>query len=76
MKLSPITRITVKRFRSFPSASLTLDNPLFLVGRNGSGKSNLAEEGKLPNVRGDDERGKVRRIEYDFRRLVFEGTES
>jgi predicted ATPase len=43
MKASPITSVTIKRFRSFPSATLKLDNPLFVVGRNGSGKSNLAD---------------------------------
>src|SRR5688572_24368800 len=43
MYTSPVTRIALKRFRSFPSATLVLDNPLFLVGRNGSGKSNLAD---------------------------------
>lgn len=39
----PIIKIIIKRFRSFPSATLTFDNPLFVVGRNGSGKSNLAD---------------------------------
>jgi len=43
MKLSPITKIIIKRFRSFPAATLTFDNPLFIVGQNGSGKSNLAD---------------------------------
>jgi predicted ATPase len=43
MKASPITKIIIKRFRSFPTATLTFDNPLFVVGRNGSGKSNLAD---------------------------------
>lgn len=43
MKSSPITKITIKRFRSFPSATLVFDNPLFIVGRNGSGKSNLSD---------------------------------
>ena len=38
----PINKVIIKRFRSFPSATLTLDNPLFVVGCNGSGKSNLA----------------------------------
>ncbi|MHB9009044.1 MAG: AAA family ATPase, partial [Limisphaerales bacterium] len=33
----------IKRFRSFPAATLNFDNPLFVVGRNGSGKSNLAD---------------------------------
>ncbi|MBI4372068.1 MAG: AAA family ATPase [Elusimicrobia bacterium] len=39
----PIIKVVIKRFRSFPSATLTFDNPLFVVGRNGSGKSNLAD---------------------------------
>jgi predicted ATPase len=43
MKLSPITKIIIKRFRSFPAATLAFDNPLFIVGQNGSGKSNLAD---------------------------------
>lgn len=43
MRTSPIRRVTIKRFRSFPAASLELDNPLFVVGRNGCGKSNLAD---------------------------------
>ncbi len=43
MNASPIRKVTVKRFRSFPAATLVLDNPLFLVGRNGSGKSNLVD---------------------------------
>ena len=33
----------MKRFRSFPAASIELDNPTFLVGQNGAGKSNLAD---------------------------------
>ncbi len=43
MKATPITKITVKRFRSFPSATLAFDSPLFIIGRNGSGKSNLSD---------------------------------
>ena len=43
MKSAPITRLLIKRFRSFPTATLTFDNPLFIVGRNGSGKSNLSD---------------------------------
>ena len=42
MNPAPITRIIIKRFRSFPSAVLEMANPVFVVGRNGSGKSNLA----------------------------------
>ena len=43
MKSAPITKIIIKRFRSFPTATLAFDNPLFVVGRNGSGKSNLSD---------------------------------
>ena len=43
MKSAPISKIIIKRFRSFPTATLSFDNPLFVVGRNGSGKSNLAD---------------------------------
>ena len=43
MKSAPITKLLVRRFRSFPTATLTFDNPLFVVGRNGSGKSNLSD---------------------------------
>ena len=43
MNPTPITKIIIKRFRSFPSAVLEMDNPVFVVGRNGSGKSNLAD---------------------------------
>jgi len=43
MNAPPITKIIIKRFRSFPSATLHFDNPLFVVGHNGSGKSNLAD---------------------------------
>lgn len=43
MNSAPITKIIIKRFRSFPTATLAFENPLFVVGRNGSGKSNLAD---------------------------------
>lgn len=43
MNPRPIHRVVIKRFRSFPSAVLDMDNPVFVVGRNGSGKSNLAD---------------------------------
>lgn len=43
MNSPPITKLIIKRFRSFPRATLTFDNPLFVVGRNGSGKSNLSD---------------------------------
>jgi predicted ATPase len=43
MNHSVITKVILKRFRSFPAATLKFENPLFVVGRNGSGKSNLAD---------------------------------
>ena len=40
----PILRsLLLKRFRSFPSEEVRFDNPTFLVGQNGSGKSNLVD---------------------------------
>jgi len=38
-----IKRLLLKRFRSFPSASVEFDNPVFLIGQNGAGKSNFAD---------------------------------
>ena len=38
-----IASLTLKRFRSFPSGKVEFANPTFLVGRNGSGKSNLSD---------------------------------
>ncbi len=43
MKAPIVKRIVVKRFRSIVAADIPLDNPLFVVGRNGSGKSNFAD---------------------------------
>lgn len=43
MKEPIVKRLIVKRFRSIPAADVRLDNPLFVVGRNGSGKSNFAD---------------------------------
>ena len=40
----PVLRqLTLKRFRSLPAEVVELDNPTFLVGKNGSGKSNFAD---------------------------------
>jgi AAA15 family ATPase/GTPase len=39
-----IRRLIVQGFRSIRSEVVEFDNPTFLVGRNGSGKSNLVEE--------------------------------
>ena len=42
--MTPIIRtLILKRFRSIPTERIDLDNPTFLVGRNGSGKSNVAD---------------------------------
>ncbi len=38
-----LRRLILRRFRSFPSEQVEFDNPTFLVGQNGSGKSNLAD---------------------------------
>ena len=38
-----LKRLTLQRFFSVPSGAVEFDNPTFLVGRNGSGKSNLAD---------------------------------
>jgi predicted ATPase len=37
----PIRRIRLKRFRSLLWADVELTNPLFIVGKNGAGKSNF-----------------------------------
>jgi predicted ATPase len=37
----PIKKIWLKRFRSILGARIGLENPLFLVGKNGAGKSNV-----------------------------------
>jgi predicted ATPase len=42
--VEPVVRtLTLKRFRSVPSERVTFANPTFLVGRNGSGKSNIVD---------------------------------
>ena len=38
-----IKSLIVKRFRSIPSEKVDFDNPTFLVGQNGSGKSNFVD---------------------------------
>jgi predicted ATPase len=43
MNVQPVRRVLIKRFRSFPSTELEMGNPIFVVGRNGAGKSNLAD---------------------------------
>lgn len=42
--MEPVVRsLILKRFRSVPTGRIDFDNPTFLVGRNGSGKSNIAD---------------------------------
>ena len=62
----PITSIIIRRFRSIPSEQVDFSNPTFLVGRNGSGKSNfidlfafLAEAMLLPLQAAFDKRGGI-----------------
>jgi predicted ATPase len=38
-----IKKLVLKRFRSAPAETITFANPLFLVGKNGSGKSNVID---------------------------------
>ena len=38
-----VKRLIIKRFRSFPSDTVAFDNPVFLVGKNGAGKSNFSD---------------------------------
>jgi predicted ATPase len=38
-----IKKLILKRFRSIPGEEVTFDNPTFVLGRNGSGKSNFAD---------------------------------
>ena len=38
-----IKRLIIKRFRSFASDTVEFDNPVFLVGKNGAGKTNFAD---------------------------------
>lgn len=40
-KYLPVRRLRLKRFRSLLWADIVLTNPLFVVGKNGAGKSNL-----------------------------------
>lgn len=44
VSLEPTLRsLILKRFRSIPAETVTFDNPTFLVGQNGSGKSNFVD---------------------------------
>ena len=43
MTVPMLRSLHLVRFRSLPSATVELDNPTFLVGQNGTGKSNVAD---------------------------------
>lgn len=43
MTIPMLKKLSLKRFRSFPAAEVWFDNPTFLIGQNGAGKSNLAD---------------------------------
>lgn len=38
-----IKRVCLRRFRSFPYEKIEIENPTFIVGQNGAGKSNFAD---------------------------------
>lgn len=38
-----VTQLLLKGYRSYSKARVCFDNPTFLVGQNGSGRSNLAD---------------------------------
>ena len=43
MTVPMLRSLHLERFRSLPSATVEFDSPTFLVGENGSGKSNVAD---------------------------------
>lgn len=43
MTVPMLERLYLRGFRSFPAAVVEFDNPTFLVGQNGAGKSNLVD---------------------------------
>ena len=43
MNIPMLRNLSLKRFRSVSSAVLEFDNPTFLVGQNGAGKSNIVD---------------------------------
>ena len=66
-----LKNLQIRNFRSVRSANVSFDNPLFLVGRNGSGKSNfvdaiafLADCVNLTLKAAVEKRGGLERITY------------
>lgn len=78
-----LARLHLRRFRSARDAAIEFDNPLFLVGRNGSGKSNivdalafLADCMAMPLQAAVETRGgaaRVMRVDTDAARFDQEG---
>lgn len=79
--MGPTVRsLILKRFRSVRSGQILFDNPTFLVGRNGSGKSNiadafafLAEAMDLPLHEVLDRRGGIANLLHKAPDLKFSG---
>jgi len=66
-----VQKLILQRFRSIPNDEITFDNPMFLIGRNGSGKSNfvdafafLAEAMTTPLQTVLDKRGGIATVRY------------
>ena len=43
MTVPMLHKLSLRHFRSLPAAEVEFDNPTFLVGQNGAGKSNIAD---------------------------------
>ena len=43
MTFPMLSKVDLRQFRSFRSAKVDFDNPTFLVGQNGAGKSNFTD---------------------------------
>lgn len=71
MSIPMLRSLTLKNFRSTPAAKIEFDNPTFLVGQNGAGKSNITDvfpflaeamTSPLPSVL--DRRGGLKSVGY------------
>ena len=74
-----LQKITLRNFRSIRNETVTFANPLFLVGRNGSGKSNfvdalafLSESMTIPLQSVMERRGGMGRVGYITQDWEFE----
>ena len=80
MTVPTLSEMDLRRFRSFRSAKVEFDNPTFLVGQNGAGKSNftdalsfLAEAMVSPLQAVFDRRGGTGTVGTVFRRISTRG---